>query len=251
MSEHAPSAQGPDPRVPRNGLSHVVGATEPPLSDATTGEFLADDSHARRSLEQSMQRLWRETIDVMQVHSLVNVDQILPVLRNWKREGRIRYFGVTHHELPYFNALTPYVERGEVDFVQVHYSIHTRLAEVTPLLQRDSAAVQEKVNAVTAGFGGGTRIATSVQDFHRVHARAQLGRSARVWILSDGFDADEPERLADELRAVRGRGGRITWFHPSPNPPASGAIERARPLIDRFVRLNSLSDLEQAAAVLH
>jgi len=49
----------------------------------STGEFLADDSHARRSLEQSMQRLWRETIDVMQVHSLVNVDQILPVLRNW------------------------------------------------------------------------------------------------------------------------------------------------------------------------
>ena len=49
----------------------------------STGEFLADDSHARRSLEQSMQRLWREKIDVVQVHSLVNVDQILPVLQNW------------------------------------------------------------------------------------------------------------------------------------------------------------------------
>ena len=95
----------------------------------STGEFLADDSHARRSLEQSMQRLWRDKIDVMQVHSLVNVDQILPVLSNWKKEGRIRYFGVTHHELPYFGALAQYVERGEVDFVQVHYSIHTRLAE--------------------------------------------------------------------------------------------------------------------------
>ena len=42
------------------------------------------------------------------------------------------------------------------------FVFHTRLAEVTPLLQRDSAAVQEKVNAVTAGFGGGTRIATSL-----------------------------------------------------------------------------------------
>jgi len=110
----------------------------------STGEFLADDSHARRSLEQSMQRLWRDTIDVMQVHSLVNVDQILPVLRNWKREGRIRYFGVTHHELPYFNALTPYVERGEVDFVQVHYSIHTRLAEerILPAALDKGIAVQ-------------------------------------------------------------------------------------------------------------
>ena len=95
----------------------------------STGEFLADDSHARRSLEQTMQRLWRDRIDLMQVHSLVNVDQILPVLQNWKREGRIRHLGVTHHELPYFPALAQVVERGNLDFVQVHYSIQTRQAE--------------------------------------------------------------------------------------------------------------------------
>jgi uncharacterized protein with von Willebrand factor type A (vWA) domain len=130
------------------------------------------------------------------------------------------------------------------------FVFHTRLAEVTPLLQRDSAAVQEKVNAVTAGFGGGTRIATSLADFHRVHARAQLQRTARVWVLSDGFDADEPHALADELRAVRRHGARITWFHPAPQPPASEAMREARPLIDRFVRLNSLRDLAQAAQVL-
>jgi uncharacterized protein len=108
------------------------------------------------------------------------------------------------------------------------FVFHTRLAEVTPLLQRDSAAVQEKVNAVTAGFGGGTRIATSLADFHRVHARAQLGRSARVWVLSDGFDADEPERWPRSCQAVRGRGARITWFHPTSSVPASGAMQGAR-----------------------
>ncbi|KAF0178335.1 MAG: putative oxidoreductase aryl-alcohol dehydrogenase like protein [Nitrospirae bacterium] len=95
----------------------------------STGEFLADESHAHRSLEQSMQRLWRSRIDVMQVHSLVNVDVIVPILRGWKKEGRIRYLGVTHHELPYFPALANWVEKGDLDFVQVHYSIHTRLAE--------------------------------------------------------------------------------------------------------------------------
>jgi uncharacterized protein with von Willebrand factor type A (vWA) domain len=140
-------------------------------------------------------------------------------------------------------------------FVQAAHArvfvFHTRLAEITPLLQRDSAAVQEKVNAVTAGFGGGTRIATSLADFHGVHARAQLGRSARVWLLSDGFDADPPERLAEELAAVRGRGARVTWWHPGPNPPASSAIQPALPLIERFVRLNSLRDLAQAADRLH
>jgi len=95
----------------------------------STGEFLADDSHAQRSLDQSQQRLWREKLDVLQVHSLVNVGEILPMLQNWKRQGRVRYVGVTHHELPYFPALAQVVERGAVDFVQVHYSIQTRLAE--------------------------------------------------------------------------------------------------------------------------
>jgi len=131
------------------------------------------------------------------------------------------------------------------------FVFHTRLVEVTPLLRSDSAAVQEKVNAVTAGFGGGTRIATSIGDFRGVHARAQLGRGARVWILSDGFDADAPERLAEELLALRRRGARVAWCHPSGQPPASQAMQRvaAQPgLVERFHRLNSLRDLARLAA---
>jgi uncharacterized protein with von Willebrand factor type A (vWA) domain len=133
------------------------------------------------------------------------------------------------------------------------FVFHTRLAEVTPLLRSDSGAVQEKVNAVTAGFGGGTRIATSLNDFHRVHARAQLARNARVWVLSDGFDADAAPLLADELAQVRGRGARITWFHPSPNPPASAAMQQVLArggLVERFSRLNSLRDLAELALEL-
>ncbi len=130
------------------------------------------------------------------------------------------------------------------------FVFHTRLAEVTPLLQRDSAAVQEKVNAVTAGFGGGTRIATSVNDFVRVHAKSQLRRRARVWVLSDGFDADPPEALAESLAALVRRRARITWFHPAPLPPASSCMATAAPLVARFVRLASLRDLAQAATLL-
>ncbi|MDM0052717.1 VWA domain-containing protein [Variovorax sp. J22R115] len=130
------------------------------------------------------------------------------------------------------------------------FVFHTRLAEVTPLLRSDSAAVQEKVNAVTAGFGGGTRIATSLADFHAVHARAQLTRNARVWVLSDGFDADEPQRLAEELAHVRRRGARIRWFHPSERPPASqamqGVVEHGG-LLEGLARLNSLRDLAELA----
>ena len=131
------------------------------------------------------------------------------------------------------------------------FVFHTRLAEITPLLLRDSATVQEKINAVTAGFGGGTRIATSLADFHGAHARAQLNRSAQVWVLSDGFDADGPQQLAEELAAVRSRGARITWFHPADQRPQSEAVQTALPLVQRFIRLNSLRDLALAADALN
>ncbi len=109
----------------------------------STGEFLADDSFAQKSLEQSQGRLWRDKFDAMQVHSLVNVDAVVPILKNWKRQNLIRYIGVTHHEVPYFPALAAWVEKGEIDFVQVRYSIAGRAAEerILPAALDKSVAV--------------------------------------------------------------------------------------------------------------
>jgi diketogulonate reductase-like aldo/keto reductase len=109
-----------------------------------TGQWLSDDSQALHQLRQSMERLWREQIDVMQCHSLVNVPVIVGILKGWKKEGRIRYLGVTHHELPYFEPLAQWVEKGDLDFVQVHYSIHTRKAEerILPAAMDKGVAVE-------------------------------------------------------------------------------------------------------------
>jgi uncharacterized protein with von Willebrand factor type A (vWA) domain len=131
------------------------------------------------------------------------------------------------------------------------FVFHVNLAEVTPLMRSDSATVQEKINAVTAGFGAGTRIAHNLMEFARRHARAQLGRQARVWLLSDGFDTDAPEELAQALQTLRGHGARITWFHPTRQAPASLAVRQARALVERFHPLASLADLAHARPHLH
>ncbi len=131
------------------------------------------------------------------------------------------------------------------------FVFHTRLTEVTPYMHRDTPAIQEKVNAVTAGFGGGTRIAASLQDFARHHARAQLNRGSRVWVFSDGFDTDEPDQLALALQDVSARGARISWFYPTRQVPASAALQLACRHIERFVPLASLADLKAARHVLH
>lgn len=108
-----------------------------------TGEYLADESEVLRSLERSESRLWRRPIDLMQSHSLVNVDVVLPFLRAWKREGRIRYTGVSHHENTYHGALQTWIERGDLDFVQVNYSIFNRAVEerLLPVAQERGVAV--------------------------------------------------------------------------------------------------------------
>lgn len=141
--------------------SALYGASEPNLGEVTaelgvnnrmfiankvwsTGEYLWDDSHAERSLRRTVERLSRHRpIDVMQCHSLVNVDVVVPLLHAWKREGRIRYLGVTHHDPDYFGPLAKWVETGDLDFVQVHYSIHTRVAEerVLPAAADNGVAV--------------------------------------------------------------------------------------------------------------
>lgn len=108
-----------------------------------TGEYLSDPSQAQRQLEQSMKRLSRDRIDAMQVHTLVNVEAIVPLLKTWKKEGRIRYVGVTHHDPLYFAALEKWIENGDLDFVQVRYSIHQRGAEarILPAAERGTAVL--------------------------------------------------------------------------------------------------------------
>jgi diketogulonate reductase-like aldo/keto reductase len=98
-----------------------------------TGDFLADDTQSRRSLERSMETLWRERIDIMHCHNLVNVDIAVPLMHAWKREGRIRHVAISHFENPYHPLLADWIRRGNLDLVQVNYSIANRAAEETVL----------------------------------------------------------------------------------------------------------------------
>jgi aryl-alcohol dehydrogenase-like predicted oxidoreductase len=94
-----------------------------------TGEYLGDESHAEESFRQSRLRSWRDTIDLMQCHSITNAQVVVPLLRSWKKDGLIRHVGITHHETSAHEALTRFIESGAVDFVQTNYSIFDRNAE--------------------------------------------------------------------------------------------------------------------------
>jgi aryl-alcohol dehydrogenase-like predicted oxidoreductase len=103
-------------------------------------------------MERSFARLQTKTIDLMQVHNLVDVATQLATMREWKAQGRFRYLGITHYNASAFAEVTKILAREQLDFLQINYSIMEREAEekILPLAQERGIAV-----IVNRPFGGG------------------------------------------------------------------------------------------------
>jgi uncharacterized protein with von Willebrand factor type A (vWA) domain len=143
------------------------------------------------------------------------------------------------------------LSRAFVEVMQARaFVFHTRLADVTPLMQRRSERVQEKVNAVSFGFGGGTRIASCLHEALDVHLKRSLSRGDLFLVFSDGYDTDEPQALAAVLAAVRRRGARVCWLHPTVQAPQSAAMLLAAPFVTRFMPAHNLASLSRLAELL-
>ena len=96
-----------------------------------------------KSMEQSMALFRTNRIDLMQVHNLVDVNTQLGTLREWKQQGRIRYFGITHHESGAFDQMEKLMRNEKLDFIQINYSLMEPEAEerVLPLAHEHGIAV--------------------------------------------------------------------------------------------------------------
>jgi aryl-alcohol dehydrogenase-like predicted oxidoreductase len=104
-----------------------------------------------RQMENSFRVLKTDVIDLMEVHNLNGTEAILPVIREWKEEGRIRYIGVTTSRVQAHEQLMEIMRDEELDFIQVNYSIGSReaAARVLPLAHDRGIAVMLNVP-----FGG-------------------------------------------------------------------------------------------------
>jgi diketogulonate reductase-like aldo/keto reductase len=96
-----------------------------------------------RQMEQSLRRMRAESLDLMQIHNLVDWRTHARTLREWKQAGRIRYAGVTHYHSGAYDELERVMKTRQFDFVQLNYSIAEREAEETllPLAQELGMAV--------------------------------------------------------------------------------------------------------------
>jgi diketogulonate reductase-like aldo/keto reductase len=83
-----------------------------------------------KQMEASLAKLRRKSIELMQVHNLVDWQQHLETLREWKQAGRIEYIGITHHAPGKFEEMENIIAKEKIDFVQLPYSVAMRSAEL-------------------------------------------------------------------------------------------------------------------------
>ncbi len=102
-----------------------------------------DHDAALEEIEDSFRRLRTDRLDLLYVHNLVGWRHKLPVLREMKDAGRIRYLGISTHSESQYAQLQDIMEQEELDAIQVDYAVDNRNAEerILPLARERGIAV--------------------------------------------------------------------------------------------------------------
>lgn len=178
---------------------------------ATKYSYAADRKAAMASLEASLRRLKTDRVDLMQAWNVGDASFDFGLLREWQRQGRCRYIGMTTSFNRQYEAIGKVLARERPDFFQVNYSLGDREAEEELLPKAADAGAAVLINLP---FGRNSL-------FRKAGNRPLPGFAAefgaRSWaqfflkfILSHPAvtavipGTDKPEYMADNLQAGRG-----------------------------------------------
>jgi uncharacterized protein with von Willebrand factor type A (vWA) domain len=131
------------------------------------------------------------------------------------------------------------------------FIFHTRVTAVSQALHDpDPWRAQEQLHLLAQGWGGGTRIGESLEQFDREYAARLVHSRTAILVMSDGYDTGEPERLAQALVRLRRRARRIVWLNPLCNRPGYAPIcdgmQAALPHIDLLAPGGDLNSIRAA-----
>ncbi len=118
----------------KNGYKRLFAATKVWTDGAAAGV---------QQMTESFDMIGVDVMDLMQIHNLRDWKTHLPLLRDWKEEGKIRYIGITTSHGRFHDELAEIMSMEDLDFVQLSYSIDERRTEkrLLPLAQDRGIAV--------------------------------------------------------------------------------------------------------------
>ena len=133
---------------------------------ATKTPIGGDFSNPQAVLDVSFNALRTDVIDLMQIHMMAGLNELMPVFEKAKAAKRIRYIGISTSSDGQYSQLIAAMKSYPLDFVQVDYSIDNRNAAESVL----AAAAERKVGVlINVPFGGRGRGAANT--FARVKGR--------------------------------------------------------------------------------
>ena len=124
-------------------IGEAVGKLKPPQLFAADKVWIGEGAQGPAQAESS-RRLWQvPRFDLLQVHNLLGWEAHLPMLLRMKREGRLRYVGITTSEGRRHGEIVKLMESQPLDFVQVSYNVLDREVEqrILPLARERRIAV--------------------------------------------------------------------------------------------------------------
>jgi aryl-alcohol dehydrogenase-like predicted oxidoreductase len=172
----------------------------------------ADPAAARQQLQRSLERIGKRPVDLIQVHNLGDLPTQLPILKEMKQSGQIRYIGVTTSNPQQYDALQRVMREEPLDFIGIDYAVDNRDVEqhILPLAQDRGIGV-----LVYLPFGrtrlwnriGDRPLPDWAQEFD-AHSWAQfmikyVASHPAVTVITPG--TSQPRNMADNMGAAVGR----------------------------------------------
>jgi uncharacterized protein with von Willebrand factor type A (vWA) domain len=126
----------------------------------------------------------------------------------------------------------------------------TRLTRITRELRvRDPEVALRRVADKVVDWSGGTRIGACVGELNRRWVRRTVRSGAIVLLASDGWERDDPARLAREMATLRRSCHRLVWLNPLAGrpgfEPATQGLRAALPYVDELVACGNVRSLEE------
>lgn len=111
---------------------------------AGRGVGAADPAAARAQIERSFTHFKQSKIDLIQVHNLGDIPTQLGLLKELKKEGRVRYIGVTSTSDSQYGELERVMRNEPLDFIGTDYAVDNRGVEerILPL------AIERKIGVL-------------------------------------------------------------------------------------------------------
>lgn len=201
----------------RNAVESWEGAPRVPRAGGTPGgpKILIDLKATSRRAERTGGSLRQ----LVRVRALKQVPDLWVL---WDVSGSMTEY--IPHFLPWMRGVVRNRPRCRV------FAFGATVTDVTDALGQDDRAGLPLLNQALA-WGGGTAISRAV-DF--VVAQEGLRPSSVTLMVSDGWEAEAPDRLAGALVRLKQKTGRLVWVNPLASTPGYRPVQRGIQVAMRY-----------------